>query len=303
MFFSRPVCRGQIERSQAIALYDAACQRAFPSARPTCALRGAALALILSGICALPAPAAESDSWIDDLGLHDNVPVVSAPEAGFGLGIAVQRKTDSFMQTIALPGDPSTKGQNFLSVTVWRNGLAPRVTGAVVADEMDERMPGVLMTLAPTAGQNAFGAFGYAAGKAGTQTCVYAWQSINNADHWISREDADLFSERHALSIRLRLCRSGSNATALVATMGRLQVGAFASGIYPPGQTSGVDALSAAGGGTATGLMQPMPSAQPVEPAMHPVRRSHPRRRAKPLSGTTPVVAPITGMPTVPMPK
>jgi hypothetical protein len=263
------------------------------------------LAWLLIGICtAAPRAAAEDDHWIDDLGLHDNVPVVSIPDPGT-LDIAVQRKADSFIQTMGLPGDPGTIGQNFLSVTVLRNGLAPRTTGAVVADEMDERMPGVPMTLAPTVGQNAFGAFGYAVGKTGIQTCVYAWQSINNADHWLTGQDAGLFSQRHALSIRLRLCRSGISAAALVSAMGRLQISAIAGGLQSTGQGPGVDALSAAGGGAATGLNQPMPPAALVEPIAPPVRRSHPRLRqqAKPLSRSVLGTAPVADMPTVPMPK
>ena len=266
--------------------------------------------LSLLHACSLSAAHAEGDSWINRLGLRPGLPIVALPlAAGAMVGITETRKLDRYTQTVVLRGDPGVIGQNMVTATVTRDGLAPRIDQADVDAEMAELLPGIPMELAPTPGRNSLGVFGYALGHRGAMACIYGWQAVNLADRWISGDDPGPFSERHALSLRLRLCRQGATnadlarlALGLEGTTSASAMSAAAAGLVTNGGE--YDALSAAG--AADGLVEQGPGAAALRAphAKMPRPRKRPNRRVRsaPPAITT-LAAPMAGMPTVPPPE
>lgn len=264
--------------------------------------------MILLHPCGLQAAHAEGDGWINSLGLRAGLPIVTLPPAaGPMVGITETRKLDRYTQTVVLRGDPGVMGQNTVSATVTRDGLAPRIDQADVDAEMADLLPGTSMELAPTPGQNSLGVFGFALGHRGTITCLYGWQAVNLADRWISGDDPGPFSEHHALSVRVRLCRQGMTG----ADLARLTMG-LAS-------TTSADAVAAAGLVTGGGAYDPLSAAEAADgvvgsgygdtmvrravPVDRPRSRKRRHRGVRPAGPASPPPAPMAGMPAVPMPE
>lgn len=171
-------------------------------------------AAVLAGACGA---ASAEESWPRDLGLEGNAPILALPAAAGAIVDLHQRLTgDSLTQTIVYQGDPLTPGQNVLVTSVLRGGLAPPIPSEDVDSEMEDRLPGIAMNVSLYPGRNVFGVFGYALGARGPVACLYAWQGVTNADVWITGRAASLFGEHHALSMRIRVCRTGMRPAALV---------------------------------------------------------------------------------------
>ena len=97
------------------------------------------------------------------------------------IGFSEERSTSKIVQTTVFAADPGTPGQNEMVVTVYRKGLAPRFSQPGIVAELAERVPGVPMTISNTLVKNGLGPFGYAVGREGRTTCMFAWQGIDNA--------------------------------------------------------------------------------------------------------------------------
>jgi hypothetical protein len=157
------------------------------------------------------------DDWPVALGLQANAPILVLPAAAGSIVDLQQRLTsDRLTQTITFQGDPLTPGQNVLVTSVLRGGLAPAAASEEIDSEMEDRLPGIAMNVSPYPGRNVFGVFDYALGAKGPVACIYAWQGMTNADIWIDGRAAGIFDEHHALSMRIRLCRTGMGPSALV---------------------------------------------------------------------------------------
>jgi hypothetical protein len=259
----------------------------------------AAWLLVLSSIAA--AHAANEERWARRLGLARNAPMVALPAAaGPIVGISERVAASALTQTIGLRGDPATIGQNAIIVTVSRGGFSPAPTQEELLAEMSQRLPGIAMSFGSALVRNSFGIFGYALGRSGPQTCLYAWQAVSNADEWITGESPGLFGERHGLSIRVRLCRTAVGAAALLAAVQGLQtVAGGAASIMAP--VPGSDALAAAGGAPSAVPMIEAVQPEPRAPAAAPRRKKRlpPRPEAAPPADDHPAL----GFPTVPMPR
>lgn len=264
--------------------------------------------------------AADQIAWIDALGLRSGMPLVLPPRAaGAVIGVDEHRKADSFTQVIALAGDPGTRGENTVTVTVTRDGLAPRIEPADLYAEMADHVPaGMSMALDSADRDNVFGVFGAATGSEGPLSCLYGWQSVNLADPWISGRASSIFRESHAMSIRVRLCRTQVGAAELAAVMTGLQSGtAGTRPVFGSSGRDGYDALEAATGPEGARLlsgpdMAPDPGPWPAarRPEIRPARRKvvHPAHRRLPVLAAVagadrPVTSvPMAGMPDVPLP-
>jgi hypothetical protein len=224
------------------------------------------------------------------------------PQAGHVVGVVESRDGSKITQTIALAADPSTAGQNQLVVVTKPGAIAPRISSDAIAAEMAKSLPGVTMSIANTLNRNAFGPFGYALGRTGDQTCLYAWQSVGSSD----AAAVSIFSAaRRTLSLRLRLCRSRVSPSALVAVMQGLGPGGGGGVLVPPAYAS-MDALAAASGvgtmASAPVLAQPAmaDALSPGEPPSRPRRTSRP---APAPATAVPPAAPQALAPAVPLPQ
>ena len=252
---------------------------------------------------------AAGDGWIGSLGLRPGLPIVTLPPAaGPMVGVTDIRKLDRYTQTVVLRGDPGVVGQNTVTATVTRDGLAPRIDQADIDAEMAELLPGMAMELAPTPGQNSLGVFGFALGHQGTTTCLYGWQAVNLADRWISGDDPGPFSEHHALSLRVRLCRQGMTGADLARlTMGLASTSSAdavaAGGLMMGGAYDALAAAEAADGVAGSGYGDAVVHGGTHAERPRPRKRAHRTVRPRPAGPASPMPAPMAGMPTVPLPE
>lgn len=270
------------------------------------------LVSILSLAIGGPAAGAPVDGtgWIDDLHLRPGSPWLALPSfAGAVVGVTETRKLGSVTQRVILEGDAATIGENSIAVTITRDGLAPRIDQNDVMTEMQDAMPGLPMTVASPIGQNALGIFGYALGTRGAVTCLYGWQAVNQADRWITGEDAGPVDEHHALSIRVRLCRTGMTPPELAGIMSALSGNAGTTASWRaravmPAEDARYDALSAAQSIDAPVLSGAAIMDRLVGPRRE-AHRARPRRlrQSRPAVPTRSPPAPLAGMPSVPMPQ
>jgi hypothetical protein len=256
------------------------------------------------------ASAADVAEWGDALMPAPNAPLLALPNAaGRIIGVAEKRTASFLRQTLALAADPSTPGQNEIVVTLSQGGLARRIVESQVLAEMAARLPGIPMSIAGTGGRNALGVFGYAVGGRGSLACLYAWQGIDNADRLIDGSEPGWFSQRHSLSIRVRLCRERMSPRQLVSLMQGLGTTGSGGGMAGAGVGLG-DALSASTGvvemdGLDATIVPDLtvglnPAAEPRPNAVRPARKG--RAGHKPVQPADTRPAPLAGMPTVPMP-
>ncbi len=258
-------------------------------------VRNVVLGIVLAVGCgATPARAADKIDWLRELGLGQGIPLVALPPgAGTIVGVDEKRKTDSFVQTITLAGDAGTAGDNEIVVTVTRTGLAPRIEDDTIATEAQQLLPNFSFKLGPVGTRNTFGLFGALVGGKGGVNCVYAWQGVNLADAWITGTPTNVLEERHALTVRYRLCRTTATTSELLGFVEGGQSGLVATRAMPR-PSPGYDALSAA-----TSLNPAsMGEGAPVQfvPSIEPARAS-PRRHGSPRvarmahRGNTPIRA------------
>jgi hypothetical protein len=236
--------------------------------------RSLVLAAGLSMASLLPAVADDFTldhvAWIDALNLRPGAPLVTLPAAAGGIvAVTDQRKISRYTQTITLAGDPGISGENFITVAVTRDGLAPRIDQSDIYEEMAAKIPSLPMSMGPPDTTNGFGIFGAAIGTRGTESCLYGWQSVNLADQWLSGHESSAFDEQHSLSIRVRLCRTGVSTAQLLGLMERLAPGrnaGWSGGGYRSRPMRGHDPLSAALSVFGNESQDPVPGPMPVQP-------------------------------------
>jgi hypothetical protein len=125
-----------------------------------------------------------------------------------------QRNYDNAIsQIVSLATRGRTPGENAIHVAFFNAADLPDSMGVegnllkepgiddfAIAQEMEERMPGVAMSPSAVFVQNKYGPFGYAFGR-GTagEACIYAWQRMANSD--------SVFLPRSGMiSVRIRVC-------------------------------------------------------------------------------------------------
>jgi hypothetical protein len=183
-----------------------------------------------------------------------------------------------------------------------------RLDEDVLAEEMEEVLPGVPMHTATYFVQNRYGPFGYAIGRAGSDDlCMYAWQRIESQ---VSL--SPILKDRGVLTVKLRLCETGATEQSLLRTMYRYSI----NGYYLPrgwqpygrplpeseglGRPGGPLAYPTGVQGDATvldGYLGPEP--RPARPARS---RAASSRHDETLDSGPPAT-PMEGYPTVPAPQ
>lgn len=158
-----------------------------------------------------------------------NTALIFPPPGGPGiLGVVETRFPNALRQQIALSTDARTPGENMIAVTMFHassggdEGIGPQDSALDQDKQMAEAQaawPDVAFTTSPFFVQNAYGPFGYAAGRSQTgDTCVYAWQRIE------ARRGPSGARKSGAVSIRLQLCDSRKSEKALLSTMYTLRL-------------------------------------------------------------------------------
>jgi hypothetical protein len=285
--------------------------------------------------------------------LATEVPVTQAivlpPPGGPSIVTLLERRrSNAIEQELILSTNGSARGQNAFYITLIESVAGgegadivkvPSVAPDAVAEEMEERLPGIAMQVSPYFVQNKYGPFGYAAGLSDTgDTCLYAWQTIEpNRRELLSLQSAMLLQQQGAISVRLRICETGAPEEALLRLMYEFNVVAHLRspawnpyGDPPPadpriGQT-GSPVFPISRNGHTQPVSEPAGAAAPV--ADRPLRRVAPRadlalddpasfssrgsseRASPPLSRersapplrTVPRRGPLEGYPTIPPP-
>jgi Cellulose biosynthesis protein BcsN len=272
-------------------------------------------AALLAGACA---PACAEEDWTIALGLQPNTPILVLPAAAGAVVDMQQRLTgDAFTQTTIFQGDPLTPSQNVLIATVTRGGLAAPIASEDIDSEMEDRLPGIAMNVSLFPGRDVFGVFGYALGSKGPVACLYAWQGMTNADTWITGRTTNFFGEHHALSLRIRLCRTGMTAKALLGlAQGVVRAALPQMRMRMAGHVACYGLFSNFAGSCARPApvamtMAPEPmvmaglTAEPELTARRPFvsRKTPPKREVEAIRRQPEPAKPLAGMPVVPLPQ
>ncbi|MGO4406989.1 cellulose biosynthesis protein BcsN [Bosea sp. RAF48] len=228
-------------------------------------------------------------------------------------GITQRNYDNAISQVISLATRGRTPGENaihaaFFTLTDLPDRLGvegnllrePGIDDFSIAQEMEERLPGIAMAPAAVFVQNKYGPFGYAFGRGvGGEGCLYAWQRIASGD--------SLFMPRSGvISVRIRVCDPAATEAGLLrlaysysinASLRRSgwgpivdapspapELGKAGAPIYPVPQASALDAFEQA------------PAARP-----RPVRAPRNERRVQEAPEPIPD-KPLEGYPTVPPP-
>lgn len=162
--------------------------------------------------------------------------VTTMPPAPPVVGVLEQRSGRTVTQQIVLRTAPSVSGQNRIEVTA-RPGKPMPIDPVALNAQLAAAAP---MALRPSgrAVSNAYGPFGYAAGRRGGIGCIYAWQSLPVTGGGLGGQTLD---------IRVRICAPGASESRLVAMAAAISV----SGA--PGAAYGVPAAGGAYGVPAYG--------------------------------------------------
>lgn len=153
--------------------------------------------------------------------------------AGFVINVAERRYSNGVVQEITLKGDPTTHGENRLTVAVRRpagldgSGTNPlkidRPDARSIRAEIAERFPGIQMTVSTVVERNAYGTFGYAGGRGPSgDSCLYAWQFIDDMPAVAEGSRLAFLSPSSPMSLRLRICRANHGEQELVEMMRRI---------------------------------------------------------------------------------
>lgn len=139
------------------------------------------------------------------------------------VGVTQRSYENAVAQTISLATRGRTPGENAIQVAFFTAADLPDSTGVegnllklpgiddfAVAQEMEERLPGVAMAPSAVFVQNKYGPFGYAFGRGtGGEACLYAWQRIADGDSIFRPKSG-------AVSVRMRICDPKASEAALL---------------------------------------------------------------------------------------
>jgi hypothetical protein len=227
-------------------------------------------------------------------------------------GVTETSYSNAVMQHVVLSTRAATPGQNEFIVRAYRAGPADENEPATLGDrvlssyaigrELEDRFPGVEMSIGQAYSQNKYGPFGYALGRPGNgDLCLYAWQRIEKTNRSL------LSREGGAVSIRLRLCdRDRTEAELLGVFYGFTFVGYSRAHGWdpfddPPGPPEALGATSSP--------IYPVSPHATYEGNVHPQREritTAPKARAVPRPppevDEAVEVEPLPGYPTVPAP-
>lgn len=237
--------------------------------------------------------------------------VVLPPGGPPVIGVTQRGYENAIAQTISLATRGRTPGENKIEVAFFTAADLPDSAGVegnllrlpgiddfAVAQDMEERLPGVAMAPSAVFVQNKYGPFGYAFGRGvGGEACLYAWQRIADGD--------SIFRPRSgAISVRIRICDPrASEATLLrLAYEYSLNASLRRSGWSPAGDAPAPAPELGQAGAPIYPLLQ-------VPEAAAPQRAARPRPARAPHAETDrsrdlqPVPdRPLEGYPTVPPP-
>lgn len=227
------------------------------------------------------------------------------------IGVTQRSYDNAIMQTISLATRGRTPGENTIQVAFFTAADLPDSTGVegnllklpgiddfAVAQDMEERLPGVAMAPSAVFVQNKYGPFGYAFGHGtGGEACLYAWQRIADGD--------SVFRPRSgAVSMRMRICDPGASEATLLRLAYEYSLNA---------------SLRRSGWNPAGGAPAPAPelgkAGAPIYPQISPSEPPVPRRVARSRPARAPQAEadrfedpqptpdrPLEGYPTVPPP-
>ncbi len=148
------------------------------------------------------------------------------------LGVVERTYSNATTQELTLENHSHVSGENRLTITMF--GPVTQVTAPEnrlnndplallnVGREFGWFFPGVRMTVSTFYAQNRYGSFGYATGRLGGDTCLYAWQRIRAPDL-----DSTLISHQGTIMIRLRLCAPQASETDLLLVMTGFNINAY----------------------------------------------------------------------------
>ncbi|OLP52908.1 hypothetical protein BJF92_17810 [Rhizobium rhizosphaerae] len=181
----------------------------------TASLRHAMIAMVL-----LCLPACGTPGGLKMNAMPAEVPVEKAmafpPPGGPAIVSVVERNySNAVAQDILLETNTRTPGENYIKVQFYGPGAsaferADRLslsgfTTDTMARDIRAQFPTMRMRMASTYQQNGYGAFGYAYGSSGGESCLYAWQQITSSEH-----GRNGVNDLGMIRTRLRLCDRGS---------------------------------------------------------------------------------------------
>lgn len=235
------------------------------------------------------------------------------PPGSFPVTAVTQRSYDNAVsQVVSLATRGRTPGENAIHVAfltaadlpdsdgVEGNLLRePAIDDFAIAQEMEERLPGVAMAPSAVFVQNKYGPFGYAFGRgAGGEACLYVWQRMANGDSILRPRSG-------VISVRIRVCDPAATEGSLL----RVAYGyAINASLRRPGWNPIGEAPAPAPElGSAGAPIFPQPQASPDLFEQRPAVRSRPARSPRAEAGrmqaTDPVPdKPLEGYPIVPPP-
>ncbi|MFC3218571.1 cellulose biosynthesis protein BcsN [Tianweitania populi] len=206
------------------------------------------------------------------------------PPPGGPAVVAVTERTytNGIQQDIALATNSSLPVQNGFRVRLYGpiKAVAEGQTAMPeqfqplrnIDSEVRRVVPGMPLQRAPFYVQNRYGAFGYAVGRKGRETCLYGFQNIRSRQF--------TWNDRGSIDIRLRLCETGATEAQLLAVMYGYTANVFvdAAGWNPYGQPAAVpEGLGSPGPDvypTAMGQLEPVLPPAPAAPVVRTPRRT-----------------------------
>jgi len=149
--------------------------------------------------------------------------IVLPPGSPAVIGVTQRSYENAIAQTISLSTRGRTPGENAIQVAFFTAADLPDSAGVEgnllklpgiddfsVAQDMEERLPGVAMAPSAVFVQNKYGPFSYAFGRgAGGEACLYAWQRIADGDSVFRPKSG-------AVSVRMRICDAKATEASLL---------------------------------------------------------------------------------------
>lgn len=197
---------------------------AFPSARMAALLWAAASALLLTGCGEQRLSETELSFSSRSVAVDPSrALIVLPPGSPPVIGVTQRSYENAVAQTISLATRGRTPGENAIQVAFFTASDLPESTGVegnllkvpgiddfAVAQDMEERLPGIAMAPSSVFVQNKYGPFSYAFGRgSGGEACLYAWQRIADGDSIFRPKSG-------AVSVRIRICDPKASEAALL---------------------------------------------------------------------------------------
>lgn len=285
---------------------------AVPSARKAALLSVTASALLLAG-CG-EQRLSESELAFSSRAIAvdpSRALIVLPPGSPPVIGVTQRSYENAIAQTISLATRGRTSGENAIQVAFFTAADLPDSTGVegnllklpgiddfAVAQDMEERLPGVAMAPSAVFVQNKYGPFSYAFGRGtGGEACLYAWQRIADGDSVFRPKSG-------AVSVRMRICDPKANEASLLRLAYEYSLNASLrrSGWSPAGDAPAPEpGLGKAGAPIYPQLQAPEPIAPRRVAQPRPARAS--QAEADRTHDTQPIPdRPLEGYPTVPPP-